>query len=218
MLTRPSQTSIRKQMSKHVFPLILDGAVQAVTSSSDSWNGLTSYVTCTAGSAYTFTLAKNADEKLRAGTLITFIKTDANSNAITINPTDDFDSGSVNSVALGSQNESCTFIYDGSSWRLFTQDQTNSTAFAGGTVSSLTVTGATVLQGNVDVGNDAADTIGFFGATKVAQPADAAQAAVTITDVSSVNTDVDTNLDNLATLVNQLRADLISLGLIKGSA
>ena len=166
-------------MSKHVFPLILDGAVQAITSASDSWNGLTSYVTCTAGSAYTFTLAKNADEKLRAGTLITFIKTDANSNAITIDPSDDFDSGSVDSVALGSQNESCTFIYDGSSWRLFTQDQTNSTpAFTGGTVSSLTVTGATVLEGNVDVGNAATDTIGFFGASKVVQPAEAAQAAV----------------------------------------
>lgn len=196
-------------MSKHVFPLILDGAVQAVTSASDSWNGLTSYVTCTASGAYTFTLTKNADEKLRAGTLITFIKTDANTNAITIDPSDDFDSVSVTSVALGSQNESCTFIYNGSSWRLFTQDQTNSTAFTGGPVAD-----NTTFSGNVEVEGN----VGFYNTTPIAQPASADQGAVTIIDVSAVNADVDTNLNNLATLVNQLRADLVSLGLIKGAA
>ena len=42
----------------------------------------------------------------------------------------------------------------------------------GGTVSGdLTVTGATALQGNVDIGNAVSDTVGFFGKTGVARTA-----------------------------------------------
>lgn len=191
-------------MSKHVFPLILDGAVQG-TSSAEDWNGSTSYVTADATSA-AYEIGLGAAK--HAGTIVTFIKTDSGSNAVTVNPDTDFDS-SVVSIALGSQNESCTFIWTGESWRMFTQDQTNSTAFTGGTVAN-----ATTFSGNVEVEGN----VGFYNTTPVAQPSSANQAAVTITDVSSVNADVDTNLDNLATLVNQLRTDLVALGLIKGSA
>lgn len=213
-------------MSKHVFPLILDGAVQGTTSAED-WNGSTSYVTADAtGGAYEIGLGAAK----HAGTIVTFIKTDAVSNDVTVNPDTDFDS-SVASIVLGGQNESCTFIWTGESWRMFTQDQTNSTAFTGGSVSSLTVTGATVLQGNVDVGSAADDTIGFFGATKVAQPADAAQAAVSAegdlptegTGASSTYTQAEItaaieNIHDLIALTNELRSSLVDLGLIKGAA
>lgn len=172
-------------MSKHVFPLILDGAVQPL-SSVGSWNGLTSYVTAAgAGGAFTITLG----DAEHAGTIVTVIKTDA-TNAVTVDPTTDFDSGSVASIALESANESCTFIWTGESWRMFTQDQTNSTAFTGGTVANATTFSSTVeVEGNV----------GFYNTTPVAQPT----VAVAGTDAATTQT-----------LANDLRDALIALGLV----
>lgn len=136
-------------MSKHVFPLILDGAVQPL-SSAGSWNGVTSYVTA-AGAGGAFTITLGAAE--HAGTIVTVIKTDA-TNVVTVDPTTDFDSGSVASIALGLANESCTFIWTGESWRMFTQDQTNNAAsFTGGAVANATTfaNAVTVTAGGVDV-------------------------------------------------------------------
>lgn len=86
--------------------------------------------------------------------------------------------------------------------------------------------------GGYTVGQSATDLIGFYGATPIAQKAAAAQAAVT--DASG-GTAAATNgiltltgtynstilADAIATLAaqgNALRAALVSLGLIKGSA
>lgn len=69
----------------------------------------------------------------------------------------------------------------------------------------------------------------FYGATPVVQPTAAAQSAVpttsltTITDIvttASVTGAVNmaiTRVSELTTLTNRLRADLVTLGLIKGS-
>ena len=171
-------------MSKHVFPLILDGAVQPL-SSADSWNGLTSYVTAVgAGGSFTITLGA-ADH---AGTIVTVIKTDG-SNTVTVDPTTDFDA-SVASIALVQANESCTFIWTGDSWRMFTQDQTNSTAFTGGTVDD-----ATTFAGNVEVEGN----VGFYDTAPVAQHTVAAAA----TDAATTTT-----------LANDLRDALVALGLV----
>lgn len=72
----------------------------------------------------------------------------------------------------------------------------------------------------------------FFGATPIVQPVGAGQAAVATTAVTTAATQTtpygfatSTQADDLTavvaanrTLVNQLRADLVSLGLIKGAA
>lgn len=86
--------------------------------------------------------------------------------------------------------------------------------------------------GGFEVGQSATDLIGFYGATKIAQPAAAAQAAVTD---GSTGTAAATNgiaaltgtynstllINAIATLAaqgNAVRNALVSLGLIKGSA
>lgn len=69
------------------------------------------------------------------------------------------------------------------------------------------------------LGQDAADLVGFYGATPVAQPASASQAAATsTTTTTSTTTALTTDLDDVRVLVNQLRAELVTLGLIKGAA
>jgi hypothetical protein len=74
----------------------------------------------------------------------------------------------------------------------------------------------------------------YYGADAIAQPASAAQAAVATTAITTAAITTTTNAYGFATttqannltavvaatrtLVNQLRADLVTLGLIKGSA
>ena len=97
----------------------------------------------------------------------------------------------------------------------------------------MTVTGATTLNGDVAVGNATSDEVGFYGVTKVAQLSHADQTTLTdstggsvsnatlaaITDTSSdQSAPINANFAKIAQLVNRLRADLVSLGLIKGSA
>jgi hypothetical protein len=80
------------------------------------------------------------------------------------------------------------------------------------------------------LGQSASDLIGCYGATPAARPSGAGQAVVataTITALATTpaTTDIATAVNSLITrvaantaLANQLRADLITLGLIKGSA
>jgi hypothetical protein len=64
-----------------------------------------------------------------------------------------------------------------------------------------------------------ADKIGFYGATPIVQPTSAAQAAVVTTAATSTTPFgfSEAQANAIVTLVNRLRTDLISLGLIKGS-
>tara|TARA_Y100000004_G_scaffold154581_1_gene178781 strand:+ start:349 stop:753 length:405 start_codon:yes stop_codon:yes gene_type:complete len=110
----------------------------------------------------------------------------------------------------------------------------NSASFTSLSLSStLEVDGATTLNGNVAVGNATSDTIGFYGVTKVAQLGHADQTALTdstggsvsnatLAAVGDTSSDqsaaINANFAKTAQLVNRLRADLVSLGLIKGSA
>lgn len=83
-------------------------------------------------------------------------------------------------------------------------------------------------DGNV-IGQSASELIGFYGATPVSQPTATAQSAVatttlttigsttlTATDLTNLNALV-TRCTALTTLVNRLRSDLVTLGLVKGS-
>lgn len=74
------------------------------------------------------------------------------------------------------------------------------------------------------------EKVAFLGATPVVQPADADQAAITdssggtadgtvaAVSGSGADADINNNFAEVVTLLNQLRADLVTLGLIKGSA
>ena len=79
-------------------------------------------------------------------------------------------------------------------------------------------------DGNPDgtcLGQDSSDKIGFYGTTPIAQRSGAAQAAVgttASTASSPVGYSSTTQADAIVTLVNELRAALVAVGIIKGSA
>lgn len=82
----------------------------------------------------------------------------------------------------------------------------------------------------VNLGQSATDLVGFYGATPVVKPAATAQSAVattaittlattpTATDIAVAVNSLISRQSALTTLANQLRSDLVSLGLVKGSA
>ncbi|HKP93451.1 MAG TPA: hypothetical protein VJS88_06110 [Chthoniobacterales bacterium] len=70
------------------------------------------------------------------------------------------------------------------------------------------------------IGTSATQTVGFHGATPVAQRSGAAQAAVATTAAtnSSPYGFSQTQADAIVTLLNEIRATLVAKGLMKGSA
>ena len=76
------------------------------------------------------------------------------------------------------------------------------------------------------LGQSTTDLIAFYGVTPVAQPASASQAAITTTVVSSYSTagptvwgfGSGTQAAAAIALLNILQSNLVTLGLIKGSA
>jgi len=92
--------------------------------------------------------------------------------------------------------------------------------------------GMTILDGKsivlgtsigAKIGTATTQKLGFWNATPVIQPASANQVAVTL-DVDVTGTDtvdkvaIDANFSSVQTLLNQLRADLVATGIIKGAA
>ena len=68
------------------------------------------------------------------------------------------------------------------------------------------------------MGKAATEKIAFFGATPVVQPTSASQAATAATTTTTATTTaLQTDLDAVRVLANQLRAELVELGLITGS-
>lgn len=105
--------------------------------------------------------------------------------------------------------------------------------------------GTLTVTSSAQIGDAASDTVGFFGKTPAAQPASASQAAVTATAVTALATTAPTkttgatygyktttqakaitarvnqavvDIGHLTTLVDELRANLVTLGLVKGAA
>lgn len=87
-------------------------------------------------------------------------------------------------------------------------------------------------EGGMAVGQSASDLVGFYGATPIAQPSGAAQAAVTdasggtgaatngiLTLTGTYNSAILANaIATLAAQSNAMRNALVSVGIIKGSA
>jgi UDP-N-acetyl-D-mannosaminuronic acid transferase (WecB/TagA/CpsF family) len=70
------------------------------------------------------------------------------------------------------------------------------------------------------VGQSATDKIGFYGATPVAQRAGSAQAAVTTTAATSTTPFgySEAQANAIVALVNEMRAALVAVGIIKGAS
>lgn len=71
-----------------------------------------------------------------------------------------------------------------------------------------TFSAAVSMNGNVDIGNAVTDTVGFYGTTKVVQPASASQTAITAGATTTQH----------KTLTIAIRKALVDLGIMKGAA
>lgn len=74
----------------------------------------------------------------------------------------------------------------------------------------------------VQFGGTNTATLGFYGATPAVQPTSSNEAAPSATTAVSISAtqwgfSTSTQADAVVTLVRQLRADLVTLGIIKGS-
>lgn len=74
----------------------------------------------------------------------------------------------------------------------------------------------------VQFGGDAAATLGFYGATPVAQPAATNQAAIASTAAVSISATqwgfaTSTQATGIVTLLAEIRTALVNTGIIKGS-
>lgn len=93
--------------------------------------------------------------------------------------------------------------------------------------------GQQVTDGNPDgsnVGQSTTDKVGFWGVTPVVQPSATDQSAVATTAITTLATeptatDIAVAVNSLisrvsaaVTLVNQVRSDLVTAGILKGSA
>ena len=78
-------------------------------------------------------------------------------------------------------------------------------------------------DGNPDgsiLGSSSTEKVGFWGVTPVVQPTSASQAAVSTaaaTSGSAIYGFTSAQANGIVTLLNQLRADLVTAGIIKGS-
>jgi hypothetical protein len=80
----------------------------------------------------------------------------------------------------------------------------------------------TGLTTGTKIGTSVSQKIAFWGKTPIVQPASGSQAVLSLdSNVSGADTvslaDVNTNFASIQTLVNQMRTDLINVGIIKGS-
>ena len=186
-------------MIKNVLPFFLNGGIQVLddNTATEAWNGKASFVHARASGAKSFTIGLTDENGLpvKPGTIVVVMKVDADSNAITVNPTPDISPLEVPSVELNGENQTCMFMLKaphGSNtkgeWVLLAKDA--DTTFSGGTVSA-----NTTFSGNVEIEGN----VGFYNTTPVAQHTVAAAGS----DAASTQT-----------LANDLRDALIALGLV----
>lgn len=79
-----------------------------------------------------------------------------------------------------------------------------------------------VLNGAL-LGGSSTDTVGFFGTTPSAQRANSSQAAISTSAAAQISATqwgfaTSTQADAIVTLANEMRAVLVALGIMKGSA
>ena len=210
--------------TKHIFPLLLDGATQTISAAGNrTWDTNTSIVNVTANTNTTVTIPafKTDGRPHELGTLVVITcGTLASGNDVKVY------NGSVDAnnliATLDDANESTTLMLTNSGWFQLARENNSGTLAADNVTltGTLTVAGTATMNGNVVVGNAATDMIGFYGTAGTAQIASADQAAVTNPTFNATFSNTELQNAFIATnkLLNKLRADLVTLGLIKGSA
>lgn len=213
--------------SRHVIPVYLDGPKQSLvffeedSSNFCDWNGLTSSIVVESDVIQNGTI--RLGKANHYGTVV-HIKLEADQDII-VRPYVDQQSGEVIKT-LNANGETLTVLFNGTTWVQIADTETTATTATSGT--SLALSSNLTVDGNVKLGDAATDTIGFYDATAIVQPASADQAAVdvsglpadgaaSVADATHLEAAVD-SIKELATLVNELRSNLVSLGLIKGQA
>lgn len=71
---------------------------------------------------------------------------------------------------------------------------------------------------NTMVGATSSETVGFWGATPVAQQSGASQTALAASQTTKTTTQLRTELTAVKTLLAKIRKDLKTVGIIKGGA
>ena len=160
-------------MIKNVTPFFLDGGVQNATAGTSevTWNGTSSFVTIAASGSRNFILPNSVGgKKIAFGTMVVVVKSDNNTNAITVNPTSDV-SASVPSVALSAQYQTCMFMFKGPSGSTNTIGEWALLSFGvggggGGSFTGGTVSGATIFSNTLEVDGGATfDNTSSFNGT-----------------------------------------------------
>jgi hypothetical protein len=69
------------------------------------------------------------------------------------------------------------------------------------------------------IGIASTEKVGFWGTTPCDQPASSDQAAVTTSiTTTATTTNIETTVNSIITLLNQIRTSLVEVGIIKGEA
>lgn len=221
----------KKTMRKHIIPFYLEAPTQVIDATgAQTWDGKTSKISITDGSDNVALSvdAVAAQGLVKPGALLVVqwnVASITSTKKVTINY-----GGSAISE-LDAAGESVTFLFfndrdsqDDAGWEVIAKDASTGDLSA----VDITLSGNLVVNGNTAIGNAATDTVGFFGATAVAQQTGAAQLTdstggtaaanntlVAVTDTTSdVSALINNNLATLAREVEALRAKLAAYGLL----
>lgn len=218
-------------MRKHIIPFYLEAPTQVINATgAQSWDGKTSKISITDGSDNVALSvdAVAAQGLVKPGALLV-VQWNVASITATKKVTISYGGSAISE--LDAAGESVTFLFfndrdsqDDAGWEVIAKDASTGDLSA----VDITLAGDLVVNGNTAIGNAATDTVGFFGATAVAQQTGAAQLTdstggtaaanntlVAITDTTSdVSALINNNLATLAREVEALRAKLAAYGLL----
>jgi len=221
----------KKTMRKHIIPFYLEAPTQVINATgAQSWDGKTSKISITDGSD---NVALSVDAVAAQGLVKpgALLVVQWNVDSITATKKVTINYGGAAISELDAAGESVTFLFfndrdsqDDAGWEVIAKDASTGDLSA----VDITLAGDLVVNGNTAIGNAATDTVGFFGATAVAQQTGAAQLTdstggtaaanntlVAITDTTSdVSALINNNLATLAREVEALRAKLAAYGLL----
>ena len=220
----------KKNMRKHIIPFYLEAPTQVINAvGAQAWNGRSSKISITAGTDnVTLSVDAVASEGLiKPGALLVVewnVASITASKKVTIN----YKESAISE--LDAAGESVTFLFfddrdsvDDPTWEVIAKDASTGSLSA----VDLSLSGDLAVDTDLFVVNSTADTIGFFGATAVDQPANTADVSAATDlpadgtgaelasetyDRGEVSALIETVYD-LIGLVNQLNADLKELGL-----
>ena len=144
--------------NKRVFPFFLDGGIQEVTTTSDSWDGTSSFIEVIGSGATSLSIGitDTYGRPIPHGTMLVVKKTTDNYNSVTIDPSADFSVRDATTVLQGGDSMAL-FVFKGPST---TNDKgewvelVKVTDESAKNLSSVTVSGVATFQNQIREEND----------------------------------------------------------------